>query len=199
MKKPLILLFTLAIPVALFLFLKFFGENKYEVPVFFENGIEGCINATSPHVMDISQLFDEQEGERAKTFTVIAVIDTAADDNLKMLITEMIQIQDAFFGKPGPTFIFISENASSESVARRLDLSVKTGLEEKNTILKQFQDEQFRDFLHCGLGLTANGEHQKTDLVLVDDIGRVRGFYPRNDAEQTDRLIIELKILLHQK
>lgn len=198
MKKPLILFFTLAIPVAIFLFLKFFGENTYEVPIFFENGIEGCVDSPQPFVMDFSQLFEDDESDRAKNLTVVALVDTLADENLKPLITELIQIQDAFYGKAEPNFVLVSENASPASMNQRLDLCAKAGLKEETVIFKQFPPDQLEDFLRCGLGLT-NGERQNTDLVLVDTFGRVRGFYPRHDAEQTDRLILELKIIVQQK
>jgi hypothetical protein len=42
MKKFIFLILTLAIPVSIFLFLKIFGNNEFEVPVLFEDGLPGC-------------------------------------------------------------------------------------------------------------------------------------------------------------
>lgn len=42
--KPLILIFTLAIPVAIFLFLKAFGTNSFDIPVFYKQGVPFSFN-----------------------------------------------------------------------------------------------------------------------------------------------------------
>ena len=53
--KPLLLMLLLGMPVALYLFLQNFGENEYQIPILFEDGIESplpnCPNGKEPHLV----------------------------------------------------------------------------------------------------------------------------------------------------
>ena len=51
---------------------------------------------------------------------------------------------------------------------------------------------EHRQLLHCGF--VADSDYQ---LVLVDQLSRIRGYYPAEDWEEVDRLILEIKILLY--
>ena len=55
------------------------------------------------------------------------------------------------------------------------------------------------NFLKCGIALISEPEERPDNLVLVDREGRIRGIYDYGDADETDRLILELKILKSQK
>jgi len=43
--KKIILLLTLLVPAAIFIFLKIFGKNEFAIPVYYENGVENPPNA----------------------------------------------------------------------------------------------------------------------------------------------------------
>lgn len=51
--KPIILVAILLIPIVIFLFLKFFGENRFDIPVYYENGVNSefpyCQNYTGAY------------------------------------------------------------------------------------------------------------------------------------------------------
>ncbi len=185
---------TLAIPVAVFLFLKIFGENKYEVPVFFENGIEGCPDAAQPHTVNLELL-----KVSLKNHSVISLLDSNENDANRAFVTELVRIQDAFYGKTEPQFILLTNSRSVETQAAMLAFCKVNGLNPEHTILLNLNAAEKKDFTECGLGLGKPDVGQHTDLILIDDEGRIRGFYPRNDKEETDRLILELKILKNEK
>jgi hypothetical protein len=194
MKKQVILLLTLAIPVAVFLFLKIFGENKYEVPVFFAQGIEGCSNQSQPHVVNLKSLKISP-----KSHCVVAVMDSNDNAANRELITELVRVQDGFYNSGEPQFILLTNLQSQQTKTGLIDLCKAIGLNPTFTILHNLSASEMSDFMECGLGLGKPDGGQPTDLILIDDEGRIRGFYPRNDKEETDRLILELKILKNDK
>ena len=62
------------------------------------------------------------------------------------------------------------------------------------------------DLARCGFILpTLDGNGVPDDFVhsdkfvLVDELGRIRGYYSGTNREDVDRLILETKILLHGK
>lgn len=190
MKKTLSLLFLLAIPVLIFLFLKIFGTNTYEVPYPFETGISGC----DRHDDKVPELRLADGGVWKmpdKTYVVFGVLEAMKKEQNLRLVTELVRIQDAFYGTGTPLFVLLTSdgNGSYEQ------LCDDTGLEKSQRILFQADEEEMMNFLKCGISLIKKQGDPLTNLVLVDTEGRIRGVYDSTDAEETDRLILELKIL----
>lgn len=52
-KKGLILFLGLLLPIIIFVFLKFFGKNEFDVPLLFEEGVESpcAVNYPKPYVL----------------------------------------------------------------------------------------------------------------------------------------------------
>jgi len=194
MKKRIILLMTLAIPVAVFLFLKIFGENKYEIPVYFEQGIEGCSDLSQPHTVNMDLL-----RVSPKNYCVIGLMDSLIDEDNRAFVTELIRIQDAFYGRAEPQFILLTDSDSQETQSTLMDLFKENGLNPAYTTFVKLNTSEMQDFIECGLGFGKPDGGEIEDLALVDEEGKIRGFYARNDREQTDRLILELKILKNDK
>jgi len=184
----------LAIPVAVFLFLKIFGENKYDVPVYFAQGIEGCSNTSQPHIVNMALLHFSQ-----KNHSIIARMDSLPDDTNRAFITELVRIQDAFYGRVEPQFILLTNSLSQETLAILKDFCKSNGLDPEFTMFQSPGTTQMADFMECELGLGKPDGGEAADMVLVDEEGKIRGYYPRNDKEETDRLILELKILKNEK
>lgn len=185
---------TLAIPVAVFLFLKIFGENEYEIPVYFEHGIEGCGDLSEPHNVKLDSL-----NISLKSPCVFGMLDTSLNESNQAFVTELIRIQDAFYGRVEPQFILLTNSQSKETQNTLMDFTKENGLNPSSAVILNFTTSEMQDFMECGLGQGMPGGGQSTDLALVDAEGKIRGFYDRNDKEQTDRLILELKILLNHK
>jgi hypothetical protein len=192
MKKSIFLVLTLAIPVAIFLFLKIFGDNEFEVPVLFGQGIPDCPAAGIPHEVPVIQ-FTEVEEVLNSRFLIYGALDGNDSMKLDELIIQLVRIQDAFYETGSPVFVLITEPKSRMDP---LQTSMeKAGFLKENFYLAYLDHDRLKDFLRCGLGLTGHGNELLWNLVLVDDQRRIRGIYSGLDSEQTEQLILELKIL----
>jgi protein SCO1/2 len=196
MKKFFFLLLTLAIPVAIFLFLKIFGSNSFDVPVLFENGIPDCNTSISPHkVPDIENIGDSGKNYaagRIGDFVVFGVLDASIANERKII--ELVRIQDAFYEVGAPFFVLLlkGDRTEKESLEQRLE---KTGMERQNFAIVVTSPEELVEFLRCGLALKGDASADLDKLVLVDPTKNIRGIYQSTDQVQTDELILELKIL----
>ena len=201
MKKFIFLLFVLVIPASLFVFLKYFGTNTFEVPYLFEDGIPDCQNSLSPHIVSDFEYIGETEkqvySDQLQEFIVYGVFDVSKPEQNKELIVELVRIQDAFFEIRAPYFIlFVKGNPDQQSVVE--SLCKEMGLSPKGSNIVYVEYSQLYDFLKCEIALIDEDSEEFTNLVLVDPDKRIRGIYNALDNKQTDQLILELKILKQQ-
>ena len=198
MKKSIFLVLTLAIPVSIFLFLKFFGKNSFDIPILFENGIPDCFSSSSPHRVpnfeDIGETKKNLVPEKLKGFLIFGVLDGTETNINKSKLTELIRIQDAFYEVESPFFVLFLQGYPEKKYEIR-QLCIELGLEEQNFTIAMAPQEQLMDFLKCGIALVDNTSKDFDNLVLVDPAKNIRGIYQSLDLEQTDQLILELKIL----
>lgn len=78
MKKAILLFLALLLPVAVFVFLKFFGKNEFEVPVLFADGVltppAGCTKEYSkPYLLDSGFMSTVRSGTAELYFIPFAV------------------------------------------------------------------------------------------------------------------------------
>lgn len=189
---------TLAIPVAIFLFLKLFGTNTFIVPYLFENGIPGCSNSRAPHTVPEFKYIGETEKNLSSAeltgFLVFGVLDGSLIEKNKKKIIEIVRIQDAFFEIGSPYFVlFVYPKIENQHELRLL--CAEMGLDKKNSMLAVMKEDELMDFLKCGIALINDEVNDFNNLVLVDEQKKIRGIYNGMDTEQTDQLILELKIL----
>lgn len=197
MKKTIFLILTLAIPVSIFLFLKIFGNNEFEVPVLFEKGIPNCTDQIRPHRVPVNQLSFYNGATDIEFFEGYIIFGKLNEKDSHMLNEQTIQlvrIQDAFYEIGAPTFVFLYEDESNDHMIR--NLLDEGGMNTENYILTTLGDTDQNDFMKCGLGLSDLDEQD--ELVLVDPERRIRGIYDGLDIDQTEQLILELKILRKQ-
>ena len=149
MLKKIILFAALPLPVLIFLFLKFFGKNEFEVPVYWSDGVNvaGCLPQPAPYVVPDSAL--NAWGWRGDKATLLVLDEKPVKDNL----------------------------------ARVADLFEKGDYATINV----------SDVPTC---LLLAGDSSK--VVMIDDKKRIRGYYTPTSRKETDRLAVELRILLKQ-
>jgi protein SCO1/2 len=196
MKKSFFLVLTLAIPVAIFLFLKIFGDNTFDVPVLYENGIPGCESSLSPHKVPDFKYISETEKNLSKNgqleFTIFGLLDTGTKAEQKLI--ELVRISDAFYEVGAPFFVLFLQGDLESKVVLKQKLA-EIGMEEDHFKIVKAPEEELDEFLRCGLALTGQGSDDLDKLVLVDPSKNIRGMYNWFDQKQTDQLILELKIL----
>jgi protein SCO1/2 len=214
--QGLVLVCILLVPVLIFLFLKGFGTNSYELPVFFEKGVDNpfqecpITDSTQHFIPDFN--FINQEGmvvDRTKMDGKITVVDfffTSCPSICPQMSREMERVNDMF-----------RDEAKVQIMSFSIDPDYDTP-----TILKPYAEDHGAvsgkwDFLtgnkseiynlaRCGfviptldgLGIPDNFVHSDK-FILIDEQGRIRGYYSGTSREDVDLLILETKILLHGK
>lgn len=198
MKKTIFLILTLAIPVSVFLFLKLFGTNTFEVPFLFEKGIPDCSNTTAAHNVPSINYIGETEksltSASLKGYVIYGVLDANTPEDNKKLIVEFIRIQDAFYEIESPYQLIFVKGESHHR--QEIESQCKEmGLTQGSSSIAFVNNEELLDFLKCGIALINQDIEGFSNLVLVDPEKRIRGIYDGLDISQTDQLILEFKIL----
>ena len=198
MKKTIFFILTLAIPVSIFLFLKIFGTNTFEVPYLFVKGIPDCSNSSDSHTVPELNFIGETEKNlhtsQLDGFMIYGVLDADKPDSNKEMIVELIRIQDAFYEVEAPYLLIFVKGDSHGRIVMESQCK-EMGLSLENSTIAFMKNEELLDFLKCGIALIDENTEGFTNLVLVDPEKRIRGIYNGLDVEQTDQLILELRIL----
>lgn len=164
MKKTLYLFLALLLPALLFVFLKYAGKNEFNIPTYYEHGVENApaecmIGHDAPYKVPDSiwrRLGIEQR--RANVFVF-----PGKGSDVKRFKSRMA---DEFVTEDVGIFAPCYQSIDSTQCAR----------------LKE-----------C-IFLISN----PWEAVLIDRMGRIRGYYGLKTREEEDRLRVELKILLRQ-
>ncbi len=212
--QGLVLVCILLIPVLIFTFLKSFGTNEYDLPVYFESGVENPFqecpssDTTQHYIPDFT--FINQEGNAAGSadmegkITIVDFFFTSCPSICPVMSKEMERVNDMFRDEDRVQILSISIDPTYDTPE----------------ILKEYADEHRAesgkwDFLtgdkletyelaRCGFVLpTIDGMGVPDDFIhsdkfiLVDDLGRIRGYYSGTNREDVDLLMLETKVLLH--
>ena len=159
--KWVYLFFAIFLPILLTFFLKYFGKSEFNIPVYYEAGINAdTLSADckyqyqTPYKIADSVLHSLNGGAfRATIITIDSTVGTKK--NFERIEEELV-------------------NAEYDFVVL------------KNTISSS-------QLMSCALFMK-----KPWTTVLIDEQNRIRGYYAPATREETDRLIVELKILLKQ-
>jgi len=172
-KKYIFLFLLLAIPGLVFVFLKKFGKNEFNVPVYFETGLksDSICNVSfngAYHVHDsILQKIDFQK----TTVLHVVVVYPFVKDNL----SEVMRIKSKYL---------------EDSV----EVRVISGVPDypKADIPITFLDfKDFGNITWCYLRVA-----EPWSVVVLDKKNQIRGYYDGSRRDEMDRLDLELSILL---
>jgi hypothetical protein len=158
-KKSLFLFLALILPICIFIFLKFFGRNEFDVPLLHQKAIENkptsCyLNYTLPYVLSDS---------------IITLLNPMHRKGLLVV------------------------NFDSASTLNRILEQFPENINVVQSHQLKLSDEKLNFVKQCIL-LTP----PPNTVVLIDEQKRIRGYYPADDREEIDRLIVEMKIILKQ-
>lgn len=211
-----VLVCILLVPVLIFMFLKGFGKNEYDLPIFFQKGVDNpfkecpVTDSTQHYIPEFT--FTNQEGKpigRAQMEGKITVVDfffTSCPSICPVMSKEMARVNDMFRDEPLVQLMSISidpEYDTPQILKKYAD--EHQAIPGKWHFLSGPKLETFQ-LARCGFVLPAlDGNGVPDDFVhsdkfmLIDDQGRIRGYYSGTTREQVDLLILETKILLHGK
>lgn len=214
--QGMVLVCILLIPVLIFMFLRGFGKNEYGLPIYFQNGVDNpfqeCpVSDSSQHYIPEFS-FTNQEGQKVGRtemqgkITIVDFFFTSCPSICPVMSKEMERVNDMFRDEPQVQIMSISIDPEYDTPE----------------ILKEYADEHQaipgkwhflsgpKDLTYqlarCGFVLpTLDGNGVPDDFVhsdkfiLIDEEGRIRGYYSGTNREDVDLLMLETKVLLHGK
>ncbi|MBO3698469.1 hypothetical protein [Roseivirga sp. E12] len=189
MNKKIILLFlVIALPALIFLFLKAFGNNEFTIPVYYEQGLGDSL-ATPCLDRSLEQYVVENPGLPLGSFKIVH-FERMDGPVLKTRLEELERLQDVFYDNPDIKLLTHLNGAS----IKQQDIS---DYDKRIQFLDQFwkinemDSSTWADLKYCGVAMSSLDNR----VVLVDELNRIRGYYNILEREETDRLILELRIL----
>jgi protein SCO1/2 len=192
--KAGLLIVTLVIPALIFVFLKFFARNHYDLPYFnpqkdakgnivIENG-DTLFHKITDNCPLVNEKFDGK-------LTVISTLPKECNEDCKLLMEELQRVDALRSEIPNLRLVILSEAGALNGNPLPAAIgSAYWGLSE-NT--RSVIDSCFDNALDGTRGAT-KGDLQNM-LMLVDMKGYTRGYYNGIDPAEMDRLMAEIKIL----
>lgn len=165
-RKGWILFLALLLPGCVFVFLKIFGKNRFEVRPLYQEGVIERVIACPPQKTPYH--IPPESLER---------IVTRRSPDVELLL-----------------FSFVEELGQVATIQKQLDrvqIEVKTDKVEFVMIHRDSTTSNYIEIKECIL-LTPNPDN----IVLVDRQGRIRGHYNALVRDEVDRLIAEMQIIL---
>ncbi len=181
MKKVLFLFFALLLPILIFLFLKSFGKNEFEVPVLFADSVTAPVackaySYKSPYTITDSVLQRISWNEH-DSLTVVVFEDRSKTNQHERQI-HITRIFEQFKTEKLKVIQLYTETLPNAKLSDRLN-RMQTG------------EENFYLLRNCVFLLSPDN-----DAVIIDQQKRIRGQYNLAKREEADRMIMqEMNIL----
>jgi len=210
----LILMGVLLVPILIILFLKAFGTNNYEIPVLYETGVENPFgecdfqeNVTHT-IPDFTLTSHNGElinsGSMEGKLTIVDFFFTSCPSICPIMSSEMERVKNVFLETEDVQIFSISIDPEYDTQEVLFDYAQRHDAPKNKWYFLTGEKEEIYNLARCGFILpTMHGGDVPDDFVhsdkfvLVDDIGRIRGYYSGTNKEEVDRLIVETKILLY--
>jgi protein SCO1/2 len=214
--QGLVLLCILLVPIVIIVFLKTFGDNRYDIPILFEDGVENpfleCnVVERGQHFIPEFSLFSENNlmvgrKEMEGKITIVDFFFTSCPSICPVMSTEMERVDDAFKNQSDVQIFSISIDPEYDTPEILTEYSQRHNATPGKWFFLTGDKAEIYNLARCGFFLpTLDGNGEPEDFVhsdkfvLVDDLGRIRGYYSGTNRDEVDRLILETKILLHGK
>lgn len=169
-KKPVLLFIALILPVSIFLFLHYFGQNEFEIPIYHKSPSQD---------IPADCQFDYQypykvvnSGIELSGPTIVYFTSGLTDELLEDSKSQLARLREEFESN-APKLILLG--MANGSVTTGVDMVVDSAA---------YEIEKKCIFLA--------GSNR---LVLIDTEKQIRGYYENASLKEVDRLIVELKIL----
>ncbi len=170
-KKPVLLFFALLLPVSIFLFLHFFGQNEFDIPVYYQE-----VTTDIPTGCQVDYKFPyKAEGSKVPLdgTTVIFFASGLPKDEITESDFQLKRVLTGFKDNP-PRLVFVTTDSLTSTAASRVLIVEQASYEMEQQCIFLAKDNR---------------------MVLVDDQLQIRGLYSNTGLKEVDRLILELKIL----
>lgn len=212
----MVLVCILLIPVLIFVFLKSFGNNEYDLPVYFEKGVDNpfrecpVTDTTQHYIPDFS--FANQKGEMIGNedmkgkITIVDFFFTSCPSICPVMSKEMERVNDMFRDEYKVRILSISIDPEHDTPEVLQEYAKEHGADAGKWDFLSGEKLETYQLARCGFVLpTIDGMGVPDDFVhsdkfvLIDEEGRIRGYYSGTNREDVDLLMLETKVLLHGK
>lgn len=172
-KKFLYLFLALALPALIFIFLKKFGKNEFQVQTFFMEGLKSdsicTVSSAGPYQVPDS-VISKIGFKKPKELRVVIIYPFVKED-----LTEVGRIKSKYARDSVEILILsgVPNNPKSDIPSAFLDFN------------------NFGNVVWCWLRVA-----EPFSVVVLDKENRIRGYYDGSKREEMDRLDMELSILL---
>jgi protein SCO1 len=198
--KRVLLIITLLIPVCIYLFLKYFGENRYSLPVYYIKAADfpdrECDFSKFPYKIELFPFADANGNPCDSTWmrgrlSVVSIFDSIrhSEEMLKESNISQIISETGSTGKLQMIKVYVI--GKSDSIRSRLGVPSKSVLQVTGSV------SDVSHFARCGL-ILPDSAGLFNQWVLIDPLGRIRGYYDSRRFDEIDRLKVEIKILLRE-
>ncbi|PRY86211.1 SCO family protein [Mongoliibacter ruber] len=214
--QGLVLVCVLMVPVLIIVFLKSFGTNHYDIPILYEDGVENpfqecdVVESGQHYIPDfnLTTQLEEARGREEMTgkITIVDFFFTSCPSICPVMSTEMERVDDAFRNEENVQIYSISIDPEYDTPEVLAEYAERHNANPEKWHFLTGDKSSIYDLARCGFILpTLDGMGDPEEFihsdkfVLVDDEGRIRGYYSGTNRDEVDRLILETKILLHGK
>jgi len=208
--KTGLLILTLAFPVLIFVFLKVFTSNRFDLPYFVpQQDAAGNVITKSDgdtafyQIKDFALLSDGSAFSAAtlkgKTI-VVSTLSSPCSDTCQKVLTQLSRVQVLHQEYPSFTVLTLIEKGDHQ-IATSLEGRTQPGA---GWLVFLLPDSTLSSAVQNVFRLNENVPGLQTispraRLGLVDSAGFIRGFYDTTNPEEIDRLMAEVRILEHNR
>lgn len=207
-RKAGLLILTLVIPALVFVFLKLFATNHYDLPYYHPQVtpageiVKSNGDTAFYQVPEITLKTTDGKPFVAQfkngRMTVVNFLPQECDDSCKIVLGQIERIAALKETIPNLQVVTLAENWDSKR-------PIYPSLMDSNSwLILMGSTAEVREICKRVLKMETKVPKAKTNsleskLVLVDTKGQIRGYYNLSDLEETDRLMGEIKILDYEK
>jgi protein SCO1/2 len=187
-KKGIFLFLLILLPVLIFLFLKGFGRNEFSIPVYYEQGLGDSLS--TPCLDRAKQQYYVQSPFSAAGKIKIIHFERVDGPLTLFRMEELERVQDVF-GEDPEVELVTSVNGVSMKVQEIEDYSARVFFNDAFWKRQELDSTAWAELKYCDVAMSDLDNR----VVLVDKQNRIRGYYNITERDETDRLILELRIL----
>lgn len=187
-KKAGLLFLVIVLPALIFLFLKAFGRNEFTIPVYYEQGLTdslatSCLDRTKQQYV-VNNALIKVGGLKVVHF------ERLDGPVLKTRLEELERVQDVFFDSPDISLVTYL-NGSSIAKKDITDYDKRIQFIDQFWKVNELDSTGWANLKYCSVAMS----NLDNRVVLIDEENKIRGYYNILEREETDRLILELRIL----
>ena len=208
--KTGLLILTLAFPVLIFLFLKVFTSNRFDLPYFvpLRNAAGDVLvkpnsDTTFYQIPDFSLPADggtiDAASLKGKTI-LVSTLSSPCGDTCQKVLNQLVRVQALHQDYPSFVILTLLNEKDSpliDKISERKPMYAGWLVATLPDSTLAFTIQNIFRLNEKVSGLQTISPQAR--LSLVDGAGFIRGFYDTTDPEETDRLMAEIRILEHNR